>query len=435
MILTLLKIVHTTSQVLEKSVESSECQLASRGNDMARFCAAILILILTGAQITSAVPESMHTPNVAIPSSYFGLHIHHLNFPVPTTPWPSMPVPEWRLWDAAVSWPELEPAKGQWHFERLDLYVSLAQQHGTHMLLPLAYTPQWASGRPGVTAPPRNIEDWRNYVKAVVSRYKGRIQAYEVWNEPNLGDFWSGTTDQMVTLTKEASEVIRSVDPQAIIVSPSCTAEWGLPWFLEFVKKGGAQYTDVVGYHFYASPPSAPPEAMVPVIRRVQQIMAENGLGSKPLWNTETGWIKPSTMESDEMAAAFLARSYIVAWAAGVQRFYWYAWDNISMAIVTYREAEHQVTPAGNAYKVIQQWLVGATMVNCAETADHTWVCELNRSGKKQWIVWNPQGNRKFDVPATWRVKTVTPLLHDQISLTGSSIDIGTVPLLLTGKS
>jgi len=401
---------------------------------VARTVAALLTLILAVAQTSFAMSETIQPPNAVIPSSYFGLHIHHLNFPVPSTPWPNMPVPEWRLWDAAVAWPELEPARGQWHFERLDLYVSMAQQHGTRMLLPLAYSPQWASGRPEITVAPKNIEDWRNYVRTVVSRYKGRIQAYEIWNEPNLGDFWIGTVDQMVALTKEASEVIRSTDPQAIIVSPSCTAEWGLPWFLQFVQKGGAKYADVVGYHFYASPPSAPPEAMLPVIRRVLQIMAQNDLGSKPLWNTETGWIKPAQMESDEMAAAFLARSYIVAWAAGVQRFYWYAWDNWSLAIVTYKENERQVTPAGQAYKVIEDWLVGAVMEDCVESSDHTWICQLNRSGKRAWIVWNSQTNRKFDVPSSWRAKAVTPLLRNRVALTGSTVDIGLVPSLFTAQ-
>lgn len=405
------------------------------GHQMARFCAGILFLILMVRQLTPATPADLQTPNVIIPSSYFGLHIHHLDYPVPTTPWPSMPIPEWRLWDAAVNWPNLEPSKGQWQFDRLDLYVSLAKQHGTGLLLPLSYSPSWASGKPEMTAPPKDLEDWRNYVKTVVSRYKGRIQGYEMWNEPNLSDFWSGSMDQMLTLTKEASEIIRSLDPQAIIVSAAPTAEWGIPWFTEFVKKGGVQSADVVGYHFYGTPPSAPPEAMVPVIRRVQQVMAENGLGSKPLWNTETGWLVPAKMESEEMAAAFLARAYIVAWAAGVQRFYWYAWDNRSLAIVTYKEAERQVTPAGNAYKIIEQWLVGATMVSCTENADRTWTCQLNRSGKKEWIVWNSQGDRKFAVPAAWHVKTVMPLLHDRVSLTGSSIDIGPVPMLLTGQS
>ena len=409
---------------------------------MPRFCGRIPFLILIGALLGATFAAELQTPKVVIPDSYFGLHIHHLAYPVPT-PWPNMPVPQWRLWDADVTWPDLEPSKGQWRFEKLDAYVSLAQQHGTGILLPLGGSPRWASARPsvpsnyypGFTAEPLDIEDWRTFVRTVASRYKGRIQAYEIWNEPNLREFWTGTTDQMLTLTKEASQIIRSVDSNAIVVSPAATADYGIPWVAEFVKKGGGQYVDVIGFHFYVNPHTLPPEDMVPVIQRVRQVMADNGLANKPLWNTETGWLEPARFDSDELAAGFLARAYILSWAAGVQRFYWYAWDNRSLAIVTYKEDAHTVTPAGNAYKVTEQWLVGARIDGCTESADHSWTCQLNRSGKKEWIVWNSQASRKFDVPGAWRVESATPLLHDRRSLNGASIEIGPAPTLLTGRS
>jgi hypothetical protein len=389
-----------------------------------------------------AFAPDLQTPTATVPASYFGLHIHHLDNPIPT-PWPSMPVPAWRLWDAGVNWPDLEPNQGQWQFERLDRYVSLAQQHGTSILLPLGGSPTWASARPrlpsnyqpGFTAEPANLDDWRRFVKTVVSRYEARIQAYEIWNEPNLTDFWSGTTDQMLALTKEASQIIHTVDPHAIVVSPSATAAYGIPWLAEFLKKGGGQFVDVIGYHLYVDPHTLSPEDMLPLIQKVQRTMSENNLGNTPLWNTESGWLTPKRFDSEEVAAGFLARAYILAWAAGVQRFYWYAWDNRSLAIVTYKEDAHTITPAGYAYKVMEQWLVGARMDGCTESADHTWTCQLNRSGKKEWIVWNPQANHKFDVPGAWHVTNVTPLLHDRHSLNESSIDIGPAPMLLTGRS
>jgi hypothetical protein len=398
---------------------------------MARFCGRILLLILIGSLFGPTFAADLQTPKAVIPDSYFGLHIHHLNYPSPTTPWPSMAVPQWRLWDAAVRWPDLEPNKGQWQFERLDLYLALAKKHGTGILLPLALTPPWAG--PLITAEPRNLEDWRNYVRTVVSRYKGRIQAYEIWNEPNFQDFWTGTTDQMLALTKEASNIIHSLDPQAVVVSPSPTTSAGISWIAEFLKKGGGQFVDVIGYHFYVTP--GLPEEMVPVIQRVRQAMSESGSGNKPLWNTEMGWLTPARFDSEEVAAGFLARSFILGWAAGVQRLYWYAWDNRSLAIVTYKEAEHSVTPAGTAYKLMQQWLIGAQMVGCTDSLDHIWICQLNRSGKKQWIVWNPQGTRKFDLPADWHVKSATPLLREPSSIKGSSIEIGPEPTLVIGSS
>lgn len=384
----------------------------------------------------------LQPPTSTIPATYFGLHIHHLDRPTPT-PWPNMPVPAWRLWDAEVTWSDLEPNKGQWQFGRLDRYVSLAQQNHTALLLALGGCPPWASSHPrlpsdyspGFTAPPANIEDWRNYVRTIATRYKGRIEGYEIWNEPNLSGFWSGTTDQIVMLTKEASQIIHAVDPSAKLVSPSATAAYGVPWLGEFLQKGGGQYVDVIGFHFYVDPHTLAPEDMIPVIQRVRQVMTDNGMANKPLWNTETGWLQPAKFDSDEIAAGFLARAYILSWAAGVQRFYWYAWDNRSLAIVTYKEAERKTTPAGSAYKIMEEWLVGARMDSCTESADHTWTCQLNRSGKKEWIVWNSQGSHKFDVPEAWHAKTVKPLLENQNSLKGSSIDIGPVPTRLTGRS
>jgi hypothetical protein len=409
---------------------------------MARRYGRIQFLILVGALFGSTFAADLQTPNVTIPGSYFGLHIHHLASAIPT-PWPNMPVPEWRIWDANVTWPDLEPNKGQWRFETLDGYVSLAQQHNTGTLLPLGGSPRWASARPteptdyypGFTAEPANIEDWRTFVRTVASRYKGRIQAYEIWNEPNLRQFWTGTTDQMLTLTKEASQIIHSVDPSALVVSPAAAADYGVPWLAEFLKKGGGQYVDVIGFHFYVNPHTLLPEDMLPVIQRVRQVVSENGLGNKPLWNTETGWLEPAKFDSEELAAGFLARAYILSWAAGVQRFYWYAWDNRSLAIVTYSVDAHTITPAGRAYDVMQQWLVGAQMAGCSESSDHSWTCQLNRSGKKEWIVWNSQAIRRFDVPGAWNVRNVTPLLHERRSLNGDSIEIGPAPTLLTGRS
>jgi len=409
---------------------------------MARFRSQLILAVLIPVLLThSAIAADLTAPTATIPNEYFGLHIHHLDRPTPT-PWPSVPVPEWRLWDADVTWPDIEPIKGQWQFGRLDRYLSLAQQHGTSVLLPLCGSPPWASARPqvrsnytpGFSAEPANLDDWRTYVRTVASRYKGRIQAYEIWNEPNLREFWSGTTDQLVTLTKEAAQIIHSEDPNAIVVSPSVTASYGIPWFAEFLKKGGGLYVEAIGYHFYVDPQTLLPEDMLPVIQRVRQLMSDNGLGNKPLWNTETGWFPPAKLDSEELAAGFLARAFILSWAAGVQRFYWYAWDNGAAAIVTYKEAEHLITPAGHAYQVMQQWLVGAQMVGCMQTLDNTWTCQLNRGEKQNWIVWNSKWGLKFEVPKLWQITSITPLLHDRKSVDGSNIDIGPAPVLLEGS-
>jgi len=126
-----------------------------------------------GMSSSRTISPSGHT----IPREYFGMHIHRADS---STPWPGVRFGSWRLWDAYVSWPQLEPNRGQWDFKRLDKYVAMASLTGVNVLLPLGLSPAWASARPnevsayryGNAAEPLNIEDWRSYVRAVAERYK-----------------------------------------------------------------------------------------------------------------------------------------------------------------------------------------------------------------------------------------------------------------------
>ncbi|MGC2333803.1 MAG: glycosyl hydrolase [Candidatus Acidiferrales bacterium] len=378
-------------------------------------------------------------PREPVPPSLFGMHFHHVGG---VTPWPDVPIPEWRLWDAHTAWPDLEPNKGQWHFQTLDAYLTLAAQHHTDVLLPLGLSPQWASARPtekstyqpGFAAEPRNIDDWREYVATVVAHCKGRVRAYEIWNEPNSKSFWTGNVSQMVALTQAASAIIRRIDPQAIIVSPSATTSSGVGWLSQFLQMGGGQYVDVIGYHFYVAP--QPPEAMIPLIQRVKQVMAENGVGDKPLWNTESAWPSPRPFPSEDLAAGYLARAYILNWAAGVQRLYWYAWDNHTFDVTqTTRQDNQTLTPAGRAYGIIQKWLVGARMDACNEGSDHTWTCRLTRNGTPEWIIWNTGGTTPFSIPRSWNAGSVTPLLEQPHAVASPNFEVGPVPELLTASS
>ncbi len=362
------------------------------------------------------------------------------NGTTPLTPWPAVNIPEWRLWDARVTWPDLESARGQWRFGVLDKSVEMAEAHHTDVMLTLGFTPQWASARPaepvgynpGWAAEPSDIDDWQTFVRTVATRYKGRIRTYEIWNEANLNNhYWTGSVQQMVELVHTAHDIIKMIDPTAIIVSPSATTVYGLPWFSDFLNQGGGRYVDVIGYHFYVTP--EPPEAMVALVEKVKQVMRANGVENKPLWDTESGWM-PSSQSMpipEDIGAAYLARSYILLWAEGVQRFYWYAWDSRKMSVATTRSDNETPTPAGEAFGIMQTWLVGAKMDRCDQDSSHTWTCQLNRNGKPQWIIWNPDGTRAFTAPGSWQVKSIAPLLEQSRLLSGSTFDVGPIPILV----
>ena len=84
----------------------------------------------------------------------------------------------------------------------LDRLVAGAEKRGMKVSLQLSGTPDWVhpsleSDVPNffdrIWYPPRGavqLDHWSNFVTDVVSRYKGRVVRYEMWNEPNTGDFW-----------------------------------------------------------------------------------------------------------------------------------------------------------------------------------------------------------------------------------------------------
>src|ERR671935_1766283 len=96
----------------------------------------------TAPQLRVAAP-----PPEPVPASYFGLHIHRATptarFPSASA-WPWVGFATWRLWDALVAWPDLEPEAGRWSFETLDRDVALAESRGVEVLLPLGLSPRWA---------------------------------------------------------------------------------------------------------------------------------------------------------------------------------------------------------------------------------------------------------------------------------------------------
>jgi hypothetical protein len=389
--------------------------------------------------------EFVANPRI-IPGEYFGLHIHRA---ATTTPVPAIPFGSWRLWDAAVSWSNLEPEQGKWDFGKLDKLVSLAESRKIDVLLTLGLTPPWASARPtesstygpGLAAEPKSINDWKRYVETVAKRYKGRIRGYEIWNEPNLVKFYSGTPREMVSLAREAYGIIKAIDPNAVVVSPSPTTKNGLRWLKEYFSWGGGNYCDVIGYHLYVMP--SPPEETAQLMAELKVLTKAHGLDEKPIWNTEAGWsiknqkpyegpdkvLKKNEGLEENQAAAYVARAYVVNWAIGAGRFYWYAWDNWYMGL-TEIDGKTVKNP-GKTYGVVYEWLVGSRMTGCGSDFQGTWKSEIERDGGyRAWIVWKPSGKVLLSPPEEFRqFRDVTGKKYPVKQ--GEKVEIGPSPVLL----
>jgi uncharacterized protein (TIGR03437 family) len=354
-------------------------------------------------------------------------------------PWPQASFGTLRLWDSGTAWTSLEPVKGVWNWEPLDEWVNAAEAHGVkQILLTLGQSPAWASSQPdnvnyvgaGAPAPPRDIQDWRNYITAVGQRYKGRIRSYEIWNEPNDPTYYAGTVPQLVELTRETYQILKAIDPANTVVAP---VPYEAGYLDQLLLAGMAPYVDAISFHFYTY--TAIPEKVGPWIANVRLIMEKNGVGAMPFWDTEGA--SGDTTTSEDLGAAYLVRRYLVDLAYGSVHYNWYTWSTGStFCAATEKPDRSGLTKAGTAFRVLQNWLYKASLASVNIDAAGTWQMGITLAdGSPGLIVWNPLTSAHFAIPSAVHATTARDILGGSTSVSGPSVTVNGNPLLLSSFS
>lgn len=120
-----------------------------------------------------------------------------------------------------VRWSDFEPSKGNINYGQLDPLVSRAGAQGVKILFSVVSTPSWARADRQSVGPPDNPNDLANFMAALATRYRGRVQAYEVWNEQNISREWAPPLDacSYVNLLAVVVPRIKAADPNAIVIT------------------------------------------------------------------------------------------------------------------------------------------------------------------------------------------------------------------------
>jgi len=281
---------------------------------------------------------------VRIPDDFFGLHINKVATSQPIdfqTPWCELGQAWHRIWDNYTTWKLINTANGVYNWSRLDDVVNIVESHGKKMVMGIGSAPDWATGAStgGSQYSPYVPSDaaWITWVTAVATRFQGRIHAYELWNEPSAGTFWNGTPEQLVHLCSLAYPIIKSIDPDAIVVSPCCPGILSVPWFANLIKAGMANYCDVVAFHAYCG--SNPPEYLAHLAECYLGVLAVAGV-TKPLWDSESGWVDyvnqagtlvathtASDAMTDQQGSAYVSRQLLLTASYGLAKSFHYTAD------------------------------------------------------------------------------------------------------------
>src|SRR4051794_34654520 len=207
-------------------------------------------------------------------------------------------------------WSRVERTQGHYDFSTYDAFVADAATSGESVLPMLISPPSFWSSRPASSTsramfPPSSNAAYARFVGAAVRRYGPTgsfwrshpsvpflpIHAWQVWNEPNIPNFWRSGVNakEYVALLRAGSTAIRHADPHAEVVAAGLpNSNLGVPFltFLDRMYEAGAKgLFDDLAIHPY----SHNVQGLLTLAEQARSVMDRWGDRSR-LWITEFGW-------------------------------------------------------------------------------------------------------------------------------------------------
>lgn len=314
-------------------------------------------------------------------------------------------------------WRNMNPAPGVYDWAAADKIIDEGRAMGfSDALFSFCGTPAWAARTPVLnpareywgessTAAPKDMADWRTFVRAFIQRYGTRIARYETWNEATAQFLWQGTPDEMGQMTKILYDAVQELDPTATVVSANSQMGEQPAWFRSFFPKYMKALAvrgwpvDVVSIHTYAGHPSkiAPAEGVVKRAEVLDEFVAAAKAAGIPsrvqFWDTETNYLGKA---DSRLQQALVLRTYLDSWRHGLKRTYWYMWVKEPYPWLGIQMMDG--APGVTAYNTLMQWTLGAKFLGCAQT-DKLYVCSFSRGGKKFTIAYSRTYTGKASLP------------------------------------
>jgi polysaccharide biosynthesis protein PslG len=174
-----------------------------------------------------------------------------------------------------LQWGVFEHEQGKIDWTGFDNIINAAHDRGLRVMLSIPTAPQWThpdlqpSTPPGendpdaIKGPPADPQAYANFVGQVVDRYKGKVQAIEVWNEQNLVREWRTNPQSIdakayLALLSAAYKTIKEKDPNITVISGALSPTGpgdgvhsvdDFVYFQQMVDAGLLDVVDCVGAH------------------------------------------------------------------------------------------------------------------------------------------------------------------------------------------
>ncbi len=347
-----------------------------------------------------------------------------------------------RLHDCSIAtrWWRVEPAKGNWTWDASDAEIAAYRKAGFRVLGLLEGVPAWRtrSGKFGHSAleyPDRDFADWKNYVRTIVARYRGVVDAWEVTNEPVFaGKSFDGQENPLwyTEILKQAYQAAKEVDTKVIIVGAAGggQVEKNDNWTAATIGAGLFSYCDVFSYHGYGRTGTillSKTDHYFAYVDWLHEEMQQRIGRILPIWDTENGYGPRSNTRKywlpnhEGFAPLDMARTLAVAFACErfkrvEKTFYYHGWHYVlteQAVLMNFHDVNGQLTPLTVTLPVAIQQLYGLQPGTASHQGLATILQFTSPAGEKQrrsvWMVWTDRSPQpvELDVPAGGKVTAV----------------------------
>lgn len=229
-------------------------------------------------------------------------------------------------------WRKVQRDPDTWTLDHFDSFVDAAERHDVNVLALLSFdndaVEQSPEGRKrDKYVAPEDVPLFLEYVRRIVTRYKDRVYAWEIWNEPDMPRFWKGTAEEFYDLARRTADAVREVDPEARLLGTAMTSPLGahVPSMIEGMHTSGAlRKIDHPTMHTYVSDP----RGYYHEFFRVQNAAAKAGHPGS-IWITELGapdgGVYPWRASSD-LLAEHVIKAHTIATSVGIEKLVWYCY-------------------------------------------------------------------------------------------------------------
>ncbi|MFE5890677.1 helix-turn-helix domain-containing protein [Streptomyces sp. NPDC056462] len=324
-----------------------------------------------------------------------------------------------RLWNSETRWGTIETSPGRYDWTTLERLVKAAERERLPVLFTIAGTPWWAapdgrkSGFADSTAsPPDDLKVWDRFVEKLATRYRGRIESYELWDYPSHPLMYAGSLETLAEMVERASRIIRRIDPKARLACPSFGSLWtgkGRALLRKFARTGAYAHCDAAALKMPPRKGDGRPEEIIELSRSMRNLLHEENVHDIELWNTGPEWDINSTPPLDARHAGdYAVRFYLAGLYGrhyGVRRMYFYNWGSTHVPIIVQPVGGPPAEP-GKRVGRLAAWLDGARISACGrgtrmDLPPGMYSCRFQRDGRDGTpftVRWSVQGRAEVSL-------------------------------------